>query len=139
MTDLMLAQLTLQVVDSFPGPAFVAGDFNQEPGVLHETAKWEAKGWMDIQTWACEHFGIQPSPTCQRTTRKDYVYLSPSLQKLMLSCSNTFDKFPDHSTLMGVLTSPGKPPSIARWPKPQPIEYNDLAPKLIASIPGTCN
>ena len=33
MTDLMLAQLTLQVVDSFPGPAFVAGDFNQEPGV----------------------------------------------------------------------------------------------------------
>ena len=133
MTDKLLQQLTTVVVDGFPGPAFVAGDFNQHPSILEETLRWESKGWKDIQTWAHELWGITPGPTCCQVSRKDFVYLSPSLQNLLVSCSNSFDKFPDHSTLFGILRLPSLPVPTARWPKPASIEYNDLPPGTIAS------
>jgi len=133
MTDQLLSQLTSAVVEGFPGPAFIAGDFNQVPGTLSEPAKWESKGWRDVQTWAQELWGIVPGPTCCQVTRKDYVYLSPALQQLLLSCSNSFDKFPDHSTLLGILDYPSPPVPIARWPKPTTIDYKELDPAKIAS------
>ena len=135
LTDNLLAQLTMQVVEGFPGPSFIAGDFNQQPGVLSEPLKWESKGWKDIQTWANEQWGILPGPTCCQVTRKDYVYLSPQLQALLTSCSNTFDKFPDHSTLLGLLDFPSKPAPVARWPRPQNIDYRQLSPADIAKVP----
>ena len=47
--------------------------------------------------------GILPGPTCQQVSRKDYVFHSPSLQQHLVSCENTYDKFPDHTVLMGLL------------------------------------
>ena len=135
MTDQLLAQLTMQIVESFPGPAFIAGDFNQTPGVLAEPLRWEAKGWRDIQTWAEEHWGIVPGPTCCQVSRKDFVYLSPELQQLIVSCINSFDRFPDHSTLVGLLRFPSKPVPVARWPKPNPIDYKDISAKVVAETP----
>ena len=135
MTDQLLSQLTSLIVEGFPGPAFVAGDFNQLPGTLAEPQKWEARGWKDIQTWAQELWGIPPGPTCCQVSRKDFVYLSPALQTLLVSCSNTFDKFPDHSTLVGILNGPPKPTPIARWPKPAAIDYSELAPPKFAAQP----
>ena len=134
LTDKLLAQITSIVVEGFPGPSFVAGDFNQTPGILQETLRWEALGWKDIQTWANEQWGILPGPTCCHVSRKDYIYLSPSMQALLTSCSNTFDKFLDHSTLVGLLNFPTKPVPIARWPKPQTIDYTDLTPDIIAKV-----
>ena len=135
LTDRLLAELTQQIVEGFPGPAFIVGDFNQTPGTLSEPSRWESKGWMDIQTWADEQWGITPGPTCCQVSRKDFVYLSPALQQLLKSCSNTFDKFPDHSTLFGLLQFPSKPVPIARWPKPTAIEYQDIAPSQFAEVP----
>ena len=91
--------------------------------------------WKDIQTWAKEQWGILPGPTCCQVSRKDYVDISPGLQSLLKSCSNTFDKFPDHSTLVGLFDFPSKPAPIARWPKPQSIDYAELALADIAKIP----
>ena len=123
-TDSLLAELTQQIVLGFPGPAFVAGDFNQTPGILH-----------DIQTWADEMFGIPPGPTCQYTTRKDFVFLSPQLQSLMKSCLNNHDKFPDHSTLVGMLSLPSKAMPIAHWKKAVAIDYSVVGADKIASEP----
>ena len=129
----LLAQLTQQIVESFPGPAFIAGDFNQLHGTLNEPTRWEAKGWMEIQMWANEQWGIAPGPTCCQVSRKDIVYLSPVLQQLLKSCSNTFDRFPDHSTLYGLLRFPSKPVPIARWPKPATIDYGEITPQQFAN------
>ena len=132
LTDSLLEQLTSLVVEGFPGPAFVAGDFNQHPGALGEPRKWESKGWKDIQTWAQELWGVTPGPTCCQVSRKDFVYLSPSLQALLISCSNSFDRFPDHSTLHGILEAPSQPMPIARWPKPTSIDYTEVAPQVVS-------
>jgi len=69
-TNRLLQEVARQVMQGFKGPAFIAGDFNQVPGVLHETVKWEQQGWRDVQTWAAEKYGINPGVTCQFTTRK---------------------------------------------------------------------
>ena len=134
-TNTLLQEVARQVMHGFKGPAFIAGDFNQAQGVLSETIRWEQQGWRDVQTWAAERYGISPGVTCQFTSRKDFVYLSPELQRLMSNCSNTFDRWPDHSTLMGTFVNPSAPEPLPKWARPAPIDYSQLDPKAIASTP----
>ena len=136
-TNLLLQEVARQVMHGFKGPAFIAGDFNQTPGVLPEIANWEQRGWRDVQTWAAERFGINPGVTCQFTSCKDYVFLSPELQALLSSCSNTFDRWPDHSTLMGMFDLPCKPEPLPRWIRPAAIDYSQVDSKWIAAAPCT--
>ena len=136
-TNKLLQEVARQVMQGFAGPAFIAGDFNQTPGVLAETVRWEQKGWRDVQTWAAERFGINPGVTCQFTTRKDFVYLSPELQALLASCSNSFDRWPDHSTLMGLFCHPGNPKPLPRWIRPAAIDYSQVTSSQIAEHPCT--
>ena len=133
-TNDLLQELAKQV-QGFKGPAFIAGDFNQTPGILPETLRWEQRGWRDIQTWAAEKYGINPGVTCQFTTRKDFVYVSPELQVLIQSCSNSFDRWPDHSTLMGTFEPPSAPEPLPRWNRPAAIDYSQLDSKVIAAHP----
>ena len=104
--------------------AFIAGDFNQLPGVLSETHQWESKGWKDAQTFALEKWGVQPTPTCKQTTRKDYIFLSPQLQRYIVSVSNSYDKFPDHSILSAFIDIPTSLPPEAYWYKPDKITFH---------------
>jgi len=134
-TNRLLQEVARQVMHGFKGPAFIAGDFNQVPGVLSETTKWEQKGWRDVQTWAAERYGISPGVTCQFTSRKDFVYLSPELQAMLSGCTNSFDRWPDHSTLMGNFTYPSQPEPQPRWDRPASIDYSIIDSKTIASTP----
>eukprot|EP00435_Cladocopium_sp_Y103_P065405 s797_g27.t1 len=130
-TNQLLVEVSRQVVDSYPGPAFVAGDFNQSPGVLPEQIEWERRGWCDIQTWIHKNFGIAPGHTCRYRTRKDYIMLSPAMQTLLLRGSNEYDRWPDHSSLMAVLRFPEKPRPIARWRSPKAIRYDEVTSQTI--------
>ena len=132
-TNRLLQELSKQVFHGFKGPAFIAGDFNQVPGVLSEVRKWEQSGWKDVQTWAAEVFGVNPGVTCHYTTRKDYIYLSPELQGMLQRCTNSFDRWPDHSSLLGHFDYPQTCPPIPRWDKPAPIEYSEMSPQDIAA------
>ena len=134
-TNRLLQEVARQVMQGFSGPAFIAGDFNQTPGVLAETVKWEQRGWRDVQTWTAERYGINPGVTCQFTTRKDFVYLSPELQTLLSSCHNSFDRWPDHSTLMGMFSYPSNPEPLPRWSRPAAIDYSQVESKQIAASP----
>ena len=49
--------------------------------------------------------------------------MSPALQKLVTSVSNEFDRFPDHSTLMAMMTMPSHDPTQFVWPKPKVIDF----------------
>lgn len=135
LTNDLLQEMTKVLVAPFNGPAFVAGDFNQEFQVLEETRCWEQKGWKDIQTWAEEVLQLPAGPTCKYKTRKDFVYISPQLQQLLQSVSNEFDRFPDHSTLVAKLRLPDKPMAIPQWPRAVPIPYAEVSAKDIAKVP----
>eukprot|EP00435_Cladocopium_sp_Y103_P021973 s4782_g5.t1 len=130
-TNQLLGEVSKQIVHTYPGPAFVAGDFNQSPGMLAEQLEWEKFGWCDVQTWAHKNFGISPGHTFRYRTRKDYIMLSPALQQLMLRCSNEYDRFPDHSSLMAILRFPSKPAPIPRWRSPKPIDYTTVGVQTI--------
>ena len=134
-TDELLQELTTQVVHCGHPLAFVAGDWNQEHGVLLEPLKWEQRGWKDIQTLAAQRWGIQETVTCKQTTRKDFLYLSPGLQDLLISVTNTWDFFADHSCLQAVLHDPSAPPLEARWFRPRIIPYDDAT--FVAHLANT--
>lgn len=134
-TNSLLQEMTRQLVDPFPGPAFVAGDWNQEPGHLEEEQEWVKRGWCDIQTWAEETLHIPPGPTCRFVSRKDFVYISPALQSLIRAVFNQFDHFPDHSTLRASMTRPMQSKPIPRWRSPHAIPYDHPNAKAIAMHP----
>eukprot|EP00435_Cladocopium_sp_Y103_P027033 s874_g6.t1 len=125
LTNDLLCQLTQQVVANQHGLAFVAGDWNQHFEDLREPRRWEAWGWKDVQQLAFERWNITPTNTCKQTSRKDFLYLSPQLQKLVVSVTNTWDQFSDHSILSAVMQYPANPPRVAIWAKPRPIKYQD--------------
>ena len=125
-TQLLLSHLVDQLHNSVPGPKFLAGDFNQLEGQLPITLHLEQQGWQEIQNFAYRHWHIPPGPTCQHKTRKDFLYISPELQAKVLAVSNEFDRFPDHSTLLAMLSFPSPLLKEPRWRKVASIEYGRL-------------
>ena len=85
MTDQLLAQLTLQVAVGFKGPAFIAGDFNQLPGVLAEPLRWEAMGWMKYNLGPMKCLGSVRDPRVVRSAGKT---LSISLHSCRHCCDH---------------------------------------------------
>ena len=136
-TQALLAHLSDVVLHSVPGPKFLAGDFNQLEGQLPITQQLELLGWQEIQNFAYRHWQILPGPTCQHKTRKDFRYLSPDLQQHILQVSNQFDRFPDHSTLMAMMSFPCPLPREPRWHMVTPIDYQTLPidPRDMQQVP----
>ena len=81
------------------GPKFIAGDWNQHPEVLpiHDTLT--QLGWVEIQTLAQQLWGVEPSMTCQQTSRKDFLYISPEIRGWVQAVSVVNEPFPDHAVL----------------------------------------
>eukprot|EP00438_Fugacium_kawagutii_P014108 Skav225594 [mRNA] locus=scaffold1527:168505:176565:- [translate_table: standard] len=100
-TELLLQQLTKQVEPDQRGLKFIGGDFNQHHGKLQECKLWEEYGWKELQSLGMERWNIPPGVTCKGKSRKDFVYLSPDLQRLLLGVVNQSDPFPDHHVLYG--------------------------------------
>ena len=121
-TDDLLAELTDKIVIQSTGPRFLAGDWNQEPGRLTEPKRWEQMGFIEIQDWAFQFLGLEPSVTCKGKTRKDYLYLSPELQSCLQSVHLNDELFSDHSVLFGSFASDdlGQIKNIWRMPEELP-------------------
>ena len=120
-TNSLLTEVVSQLNPDQPGLKFVGGDFNQLPQVLETVRDLETKGWIDIQDLAWQRWKLDPSDTCKHCTRKDFLYISPSLQELVLSVHNQYDLFPDHSTLFAMIRKPSCDPQVFTWFRPQPI------------------
>jgi len=101
----LLHEVTNHVCCLTKGPRFVAGDWNAAQPELPVFARLEEAGFLDIQDVAHQRWGVSPQPTCKGVTRKDYLYLSPELQQLLLSVEVYPDVFPDHAVLLGVFQS----------------------------------
>ena len=105
------------------GPKFIAGDWNQHYASLPIHDLLLQHGWIEIQTFAQQQWGVPPSMTCKSTSRKDFIYVSPELKSWIKEVSVETGLFPDHAILSCVIDVPGKPEIFPYWYKPQPLQY----------------
>lgn len=83
------------------GPRFIAGDWNVSSGELPAFDTLEGLGFRDLQDIAFERWGIVPQPTCKTKTRKDFCFVSPELQALLVQVDVLHDVWPDHAVVQG--------------------------------------
>jgi len=83
------------------GPRVIAGDWNVSMGEIPAFDTLSQLGFKDLQELAAERWGIPPRPTCKTKTRKDFCFISPELQEVLVDVSVLDDVWPDHSILQG--------------------------------------
>jgi len=83
------------------GPRVTAGDWNVSMGEIPAFDTLSQLGFKDLQELAAERWGIPPRPTCKSKTRKDFCFISPELQEVLVDVSVLDDVWPDHSILQG--------------------------------------
>ena len=98
-TDVLLSAVASDICHLQVRPRFVAGDFNLEMNSIPAFAILHSAGFKDVQDLAAERWGISPQATCKGKTRKDFLFLSPELQSLLLNVQVLHDVSPDHSVL----------------------------------------
>jgi hypothetical protein len=96
------------------GFRYVAGDFNETMDSLPAFHILQSAGFKDLQTLARERFGHEIVNTCKMKTRKDFCYISPELQDLLVSVEVLQDVFPDHAVLRGCFKPLGEQPPVMR-------------------------
>ena len=112
------------------GPRFVVGDWNVASGELPVFAVLEGLGFKDLQDIAAERWGIPPQPTCKARTRKDFCYISPELQHLLIQVDVINDVWPDHAMLLGRFHRLGEASLNDVWRTPGPFLWPSVSQSL---------
>ena len=121
-TESMLNHLTKELVLSRTGPRFIMGDFNSNVEDSPSVTVWKAQGWVDVQTWAFQHYGRVPTLTSKHATILDHVFLSPELA-CYLSEVQSWQLFADHACIGACLNLPVAQVTQQVWPMPAYIPY----------------
>ena len=98
-TDQQCQYLTDRLLHQSSGLRFIAGDFNQEDGVLNSMQEWADAGWINVQTWAAQALGKPIAATCKQKTTVDHLYISFELAMYLKDVFVEQDWFPDHAVL----------------------------------------
>ena len=123
--EYLLQAMVAQVVTMTKGMRIIAGDWNVCPGAIPSFQILEQAGFRDLQQLAFERWGIAPQNTCKGRTRKDFFYVSPEMQPLLMGVQVLPDIFADHAVLQGQFWTPGhfvphtiwNPPQKFQWPE----------------------
>ena len=126
-TDILLSAVASDICHLQVGPRFVAGDFNTEIGTVPAFDILFAAGFKDIQDLAAEHWGISPRPTCKGATRKDFLFISPELQSLLIGVHVADDIWPDHSVLSATFQRMTLAVPRQVWFEPSPFPWPEFA------------
>ena len=116
--EYLLHHLASHVCNLCVGPRFVSGDWNVDQDTLPAFDLLAKAGFRDLQDIALERWGDSVQLTCKGRTRKDFLYVSPELQDLLVSVKVVHDIWPDHSVLSGRFRSVHCSPRILVWPTP---------------------
>ena len=128
-TDQLLEAVGNHVVFGCRRPRYVAGDWSHDMSQLSTLRAWEKAGFRDLQTIAFERWGVSPSPTCKSVTRKDFVYVSAELARLLVSVHVNEACFADHAALWGEFRVPSQRTVVQyKWPQPSAVPWGDVAP-----------
>ena len=105
------------------GPRFIAGDWNVDQDILPAFDLLRQAGFQDIQDVALSRWGLPIQSTCKSKTRKDFLYLSPELQELLVDISVIDDIFPDHAVLVGKFRPISQAQPTWVWPTPHAFPW----------------
>ena len=91
--EVILQNVAGHVCHLSKGFRFVAGDFNATIDSLPAFDILHQAGFKDLQALALERFGQSVANTCKLKTRKDFCFVSPELQDLLLGVDVLQDVF----------------------------------------------
>eukprot|EP00438_Fugacium_kawagutii_P031058 Skav236760 [mRNA] locus=scaffold3662:70570:73518:+ [translate_table: standard] len=121
--DQMLRELVIQVCCYSAGPRVVGGDFNVTEDQITSFSLLHEYGFRDIQSLAAERWGTPIVPTCKRTTRKDWMFISPELQSMLVATRVQDDLWSDHATLEAWFQGGVRDIPRYAWFVPQPMQW----------------
>ena len=124
-TELLLADVTKEIVLGRRGFRAILGDLNHAADSLEQVKFWQAHGWADIQDLAWQWWGRVPVPTCKHATRRDYIFVSPELAAHLCEVCVRED-FADHCTLIAGLKLELGSQRLLSWPLPSDIPWNHV-------------
>ena len=101
----------------------LSGDWNVAQDSLPAFGLLSRAGFRDLQDIALERWGKPLQHTCKGRTRRDFFYVSPELQDLLLDVEMHHDVWPDHSVLVGKFQKPALLPYVMVWPTPEPFPW----------------
>ena len=100
------------------GLRMVSGDFNLGPDTVPAFQILRSAGFRDIQELARERWGKSVEPTSKQRTLRDYCFVSPELQRLLVDVKVTHDIWPDHAVLEGHFVLQCAAPRRTVWKQP---------------------
>eukprot|EP00435_Cladocopium_sp_Y103_P066578 s1039_g28.t2 len=124
----LLQTLASHVCHLVKGFRFVAGDFNETIDSLPAFSILQQAGFKDLQTLAYERFGQPVVNTCKQRSRKDFCFISPELQDLLIAVQVLDDIWPDHVVLQGRFQKLSSSVPSMRWFTPRefpwPVDFH---------------
>jgi len=105
------------------GLRFMAGDFNFRINTLEVFQVLEKAGFRDIQDVAEERWGQPVQVTCKGKSRKDFCFLSPELQSLLVGVEVDDTIWADHAVLKGKFRGGSNFIERHYWPIPKQMQW----------------
>ena len=137
--EVLLHHVAGRICHLMSGPRMIAGDFNEEIGSLDAFHLISQAGFVDLQDLALTRWGVAPKATCKGKTRKDFCFISPELQSLLMQVSIIDDVVPDHSVLVGHFQRLKQMVPKQLWPVPKQFPWPDsfdIPTDLWSQLPG---
>ena len=125
LTAEIMRFLSLHYVVGNTGLAAITGDFNCDPNDIAEMAVWKTHGWKEVQELASTRWSQPPVPTCQHSTYRDQIWLSPQLADLCCGVE-VRDVFVGHSTVLASFDLEILENHYFTWPRPTAIQWHKI-------------
>ena len=123
--EYILHHVAAHICNLSVGPRFISGDWNVEQDTLPAFDLLRRAGFRDIQDVALDMWGTPIKSTCKGKTRKDFLYLSPELQELLLDVQIMEDVWPDHAVVVGKFRPLAQAQPMWVWPTPHAFPWPD--------------
>eukprot|EP00438_Fugacium_kawagutii_P002079 Skav230763 [mRNA] locus=scaffold4515:162597:167483:+ [translate_table: standard] len=128
-TDQLLDNALHRVLRCMSGKRFLLGDWNQEIGQLRTFEILRQHGWVEVQEWALAQYGRPIEKTCQSTSTKDFIWVSPELIPHLRKV-HTANLFKDHLLLWVEIEGVAREEPVHLWRKPKPIAWDQVQAPL---------
>ena len=122
-TDAMLADLVDRVGCQASGPRAIGGDFNFGPEELEQLSRLHMLGFREVQDLRAWRTGQSVEATGRGSKRIDQLWISPELQRVLVSVQVEFDHWADHAAVMATFSHEGLVGHVDSWPAPSQFPW----------------